>query len=165
MKILECEKVCDLSYRSALLTEHKLTDKTGSAEWHAKMYTSEHSPCRCVMFWIVIEVPYWVSVHLVRHKIGIEHFVSSQRNDRQSQYDRTKAPQDAPVWHGMLVNAQALINMSRKRLCNKASPETREAFAMIKEAISKIDKELSERMMPECSYRGGTCPEMRPCNK
>lgn len=163
MKIIECEKVCDLSYRAALLTERKLTDKTGSAEWHDKLYNSEHSPCRTVCFWVVLEIPYWVSVHLVRHKFGVEHFVSSQRNDRQSDYDRTKAPQDSPVYHGMFINAQALISISRKRLCQKASPETRHAWELVYQAINDYDPELASHMVPECIYRGGECHEFKSC--
>ena len=48
-----------------------------------KMYKSEHSPIRTQMFWIEMEdIPTFVSVHLVRHKIGVEHFVKSNRLDR-----------------------------------------------------------------------------------
>ena len=48
-----------------------------------KMYKSEHSPMRTQMFWIEMEdIPTFVSVHLVRHKIGVEHFCSTRREDR-----------------------------------------------------------------------------------
>lgn len=63
----------------------------------------------------------------------------------------------------MTANAQALINISRKRLCSCASPETREAWKQVKEAITKIDPVMASKMVPECIYRG-FCPEfMNPC--
>ena len=61
------------------------------------------------------------------------------------------------------ANAQALINLSRKRLCNQASPETREVMQAMKEEVSKRDKFLAEVMVKECVYRG-FCPEMQSCN-
>ena len=60
------------------------------------------------------------------------------------------------------ANAQALINMSRKRLCNQASPETREVMEAIKEEVSKKDPFVARVMVKECVYRG-FCPEMQPC--
>jgi hypothetical protein len=63
----------------------------------------------------------------------------------------------------MSANAQALINISRKRLCSCASPETREAWKLVKDGIRKIDPVLADKMVPECLYRG-FCPEfMNPC--
>ena len=63
----------------------------------------------------------------------------------------------------MSANAQALINISRKRLCSCASKETREAWTQVKEAIAEIDPIMASKMVPECLYRG-FCPEfMKPC--
>ena len=63
----------------------------------------------------------------------------------------------------MSANAQALINISRKRLCNCASKETREAWLQVKEAIRSIDPIMAEKMVPDCLYRG-FCPEfMNSC--
>lgn len=61
------------------------------------------------------------------------------------------------------ANAQALINISRKRLCSQASRETREVMQEIKNQISKKDKFLADVMVKECVYRG-FCPEMWSCN-
>ena len=45
-----------------------------------KMYRCEHSPIRTQLFWIeMYDIPTFVSVHLVRHKYGVEHFVCSNR--------------------------------------------------------------------------------------
>lgn len=58
----------------------------------------------------------------------------------------------------MTANAQALINISRKRLCNCASKETREAWKQVKEEVRKVDPVMADKMVPECIYRG-FCPE------
>ena len=63
----------------------------------------------------------------------------------------------------MSANAQALINISRKRLCSCASADTREAWKQVKAAIAKVDPVLADKMVPECIYRG-FCPEfLSPC--
>ena len=76
--------------------------------------------------------------------------------------NRDDLPQSNPVKHACEANAQALINISRKRLCNCASKETREAWEMVKDEISKVEPELASCMVRECIYRG-FCPEMFPC--
>ena len=122
----------------------------------------EHSPIRLMQFaWKWSDLPYWVSVHIVRHKIGIEHFVSTQRTDRTG-VDRTERPQNAPVLHQCQANAQALITISRKRLCSGASAETRQAWQLLKDEIAKVEPELASCMVRECVYRG-FCPEMYGC--
>jgi thymidylate synthase ThyX len=92
---------------------------------------------------------------------GVEKWVRTQRTDRTG-VDRDELPQGAEVEMEIEANAQALINMARKRLCNQASPETREVMQAMKEEVSKRDKFLAEVMVKECVYRG-YCPEMNPC--
>ena len=104
---------------------------------------------------------YWVSVHLVRHKIGIEHWVATQRSDRTG-VDRNDLPQGALVNHACEADAQALINISRKRLCNCASKDTRKAWQKVRDEVSNVEPELASCMVRECVYRG-FCPEMFPC--
>lgn len=55
---------------------------------------------------------------MVRHKIGIEHWVSTQRPDRtdNQDIDRDKLLQGALVNHACEADAQALINISRKKI-------------------------------------------------
>jgi hypothetical protein len=135
--------------------EHKVltTDR-----WYSFL-KSEHSPIRVATYRIILEdLPYWVSVHFTRHKIGVEHFVSSRRPDRTGQ---ARSPDDL-VRHEMVANAQALITMARKRLCRKASLETRLAMVDIAKAIFSIDNGLGWAMGPDCEYRGA-CYEMEPC--
>jgi thymidylate synthase ThyX len=60
------------------------------------------------------------------------------------------------------ANTQALINISRKRLCNQASKETRQVMEKIKNEVAKKDNFVAEVMVKECIYRG-FCPEMQSC--
>jgi hypothetical protein len=103
----------------------------------------------------------WVSVHLVRHKFGIEHWVKSNRTDRTG-VDRNDLLQSALVNHECEANAQAIINISRKRLCNQASPETREAWQAVIEEIRKVEPELASVCVSDCLYRGW-CYEFKSC--
>ena len=128
-----------------------------------QIYTWEHSPIRTQMFFIDMDnIPTFVSVHSVRHKIWVEHFVTSNRPDRGGDENIDR---HSPVDHGMWCNAQAPINMARARLCYKASPETREIMLEIKEAVREIDPDLAWAMVPNCVYRGGVCVEPKPCGK
>ena len=129
----------------------------------SKLYKAEHSPIRCKLFWIEMKgIPSFVSVHLVRHKHGVEHYVQSMRDDLFADKDEV-VTRDTPVNHGMLINAQALITMSRKRLCYKAHAKTVGVMIKIRTAISAIDEELGDFMVPECIYRGNNCHELKEC--
>lgn len=63
----------------------------------------------------------------------------------------------------MTCNAQAFINISRKRLCmGCTSPETRLAWKLVIDALREVDPILAEKCAPECIYRG-FCPETERC--
>ncbi|MGD9162354.1 MAG: hypothetical protein PVG39_28350 [Desulfobacteraceae bacterium] len=131
-------------------------------KWKYKILLSEHSPIRqLIMKWKWCDLPYWVSVHFVRHKIGIEHFVSTQRSDRTG-VNRDRLPQAQLVSHECVANAQAVINISRKRLCTQASQETGKAWNALLAAVKKQLPELYDVCVPECVYRG-FCPEINSC--
>ena len=144
--------------------------KEPSDSWKAKMLLAEHSPIRLLEYdWSWSKIRQWVTAHLVRHHEGCEKFVHTQRGDRRAileEYNvdsRDELPQGALNDMDMTANAQALINISRKRLCNCASKETREAWKQVKEAIREKDPVMASKMVPECIYRG-FCPEfMNPC--
>lgn len=145
-------------------------DKEPSDSWKAKILLAEHSPIRLVEFeWTWKDIKQWVTTHIVRHHEGCEKMVHSQRGDRRAILEeygvesRDQLPQGAENDMDMTANAQALINISRKRLCSCASPETRIAWKQVQESIRKIDPIMAEKMVPECIYRG-FCPEfMDPC--
>lgn len=133
-----------------------------SDSWKKTMLLAEHSPIRRIRFgWKWIDLKSWISVHFVRHKHGIEHWVTTQRTDRTG-VDRDASRQDAKVSHECEANAQALIFISRRRLCSQASKETREAWKEVREVVRKEDPILASVMVPECIYRG-FCPELKSC--
>lgn len=140
----------------------KNTGKYPDSKWKRQLILSEHSPIRKLKFaWRWVNLKSWVSVHFVRHKFGIDHFVKTQRTDRTG-VNRDELPQGNLVSHEVDANAQALINISRKRLCSCASPETREAWQAVKDEVAKTEPELASCMVRECVYRG-FCPEMFGC--
>lgn len=152
-------------YARALFTEGKEPKHPPSRAWKEKILRARHSPIRRLWFAFEVECPYWVSVHLVRHHVGVNFFVRSQRNDRQSEYDRNAARQDAPVKMIIDINAEALITLANKRLCGKASAETREVVAaMCKRVVERLP-EFAEELVPMCMRNGGVCHEMRPCGR
>ena len=145
----------------------KPVDKEPSNSWKAKLLLAEHSPIRLLEFdWTWGEIQQWVTTHLVRHHEGCEKFVHTQRVDRNPELEglsRDELPQGLLNDMDMTANAQALINISRKRLCSCASKETREAWKQVKEAIREVDPIMADKMVPECIYRG-FCPEfINPC--
>lgn len=156
--------------RCKMLAMNTIGRKWGGAvsdEWKHKIIKAGHSPIRTLMFTIRITLPYWVSVHFCRHKYGVEHYVSSQRNDRQDKYDREAARQDAPVMHVMDVNAQELIQMARMRLCGQSAPETRRAMQLICRAVIAVNPEFKPFLVPKCRAIDKVfyCNEFRPCGE
>lgn len=148
----------------------KPLDKEPSNSWKAKMLLAEHSPIRLIEYeWTWSDIMQWVTTHLVRHHEGCEKFVHSQRGDRRAILDeynvssRNELPQGATNDMDMTANAQALINISRKRLCNCASKETREAWKQVKEEVRKVDPVMADKMVPECIYRGFCTEFMSSC--
>lgn len=147
----------------ALNTIGKDSNKIPTEEWKRKILKAEHSPIRTLWFAFKIEMPYWVSVHFVRHKYGVEHFIQTQRDDRTNDNIlRTEKPQGEMISHIMYVNAQELMFMARRRLCNQASKETREVMKMIVKEVLKTNPEF--KGFPMCKYQN-RCPEMYPCSK
>lgn len=140
----------------------KETGKEPDSDWKRRLLMAEHSPIRKLKIsWKWYDLKYWVSVHFVRHKIGIEHWVSTQRTDRTGT-NRDELLQSSLVKHEAEANAQAIINISRKRLCMCASPETRQAWKKVLEEIKKVEPELASVCVRECVYRG-FCPEFISC--
>lgn len=161
---IEVDKITDWNraFNSAVFTVHKDVTKEPSDKWKKSMLLAEHSPIRDVEFDIKIyDIPYYVAMHLVRHHVGVTPYVSTQRSDRTGE-PRNKKPQDAPVMLKLSANAQALISMSRKRLCSKADAETRKVWTEVVSAIELVDPVLAECLVPECVYRG-FCPEKDGC--
>lgn len=146
--------------RRALVTIGKKPVTPPTEEWKRSILSARHSPIRYLRFSFLLEgVPSWVSVHLVRH-VHAQPYVKSQRNDRQNEYDRNKAPQDTPVNMIWDINAEELMVIANKRLCSMAAKETRETVQkMCQLAIDKCP-EFDGLLVPMCEYNGGICHEM-----
>lgn len=154
-------KVAKLTDEALMQKACEFTINAKSKMTLAKIYQCEHSPLRTQIFTIeMLAIPTFVSIHFVRHKHGVEHFVKSNRDDRGGKGKETTRL--TPVNHMMLCNAQALINMARKRLCLKADQETVKVMEEIAWKVREVDYDLWSFMVPECVYRQG-CHELKPC--
>ena len=148
--------------KCAFVTVGKSSGKEPPQEWKHKILAARHSPIRVLQFAFELELPYWVSVHLCRH-IHAQPFVRSQRNDRQSDYDRRKAPQDETVKMIWYMNAEELMIIANKRLCKQASEETRQIVQMMCNEVLSGCPEFRGLLVPMCKYNNGKCHEMFPC--
>jgi len=147
----------------ALVTVGKNTVTPPTIDWEKKILKARHSPIRYLQFSFYIECPYWVSVHLCRH-VHAQPYVQSQRNDRQSNYDRNTAPQSEMVRMIFDVNAEELITIANKRLCSQASAETRELVQDMCSLVKRNCPEFEDELVPMC-VRENICHEMTPCGK
>ena len=161
-------------------------DHEPSDKFKREILLAEHSPIRLLEYdFTITDIRQWVTVHLGRHHEGCEKFVHTQRQDINEEIERiTKTIIDIFEREGLLrdgwrerdylfqgqendmdmtCNAQAFINISRKRLCKGCpSPETRMAWEIVIKKLEEIDPILAEKCVPECVYRG-FCPERKRC--
>lgn len=158
--------------------------KEPSRDFKIRSLFAEHSQIKLVTYLISFkDLRQWVGVHLLRHR-DVLPFIHSQRVDRREDIEviteqylsivsedlknspefnrRDYLPQGAPNDQDFYVNAQTLINISRKRLCHCASKETRQAWEAVREALKDLDPEVASAMVPNCIYRG-RCPEVKTC--
>lgn len=157
-----------------------------SDKFKRKILLAEHSPIRLLEYDFTIEnIRQWVTTHLVRHHEGCEKFVHTQRQDINDEIKKITAnvikvltengiPNNGwrerdYLFQGqgndmdMTCNAQAFINISRKRLCKGCtSTETRQAWEIVISMLKEFDPILAEKCVPECLYRG-FCPEYDRC--
>ena len=148
---------------AARMTVHKeAVDKMPSHTFKQAIMLAEHSPIRTLEYDVIIkDIPSYVAGHLVRHFIGVIPFVVTSRPDRGGK-PRDEQKKTDPVDMQLSINSQALINISRKRLCCCAEEDTRKVWHAVKDAIMAIDPEVGRVMVRECVYRG-FCPEMKCC--
>lgn len=139
-------------------------DHEPSTAFKKAIILAEHSPLRLLEFDIrVYDVPKYVIMHLVRHNQGIEKFVSTSRPDRNKEpIPRHEQRADDLIDCQFSVNAQALINISKVRLCKRAEKATRNLWWRVVAKLHDIEPELAEACEPQCIYRG-LCPEMKSC--
>lgn len=137
-------------------------NKEPTDSFKEQILISEHSPIRSLIVkWDFVDIPYFVMVHLVRHHIGVEKFVTTSRSDRTG-ISRDELKQTDLVSMRCEANVQALINISKVRLCYQASKETRQAIELLKLALRQSDPKIADMLVPSCVYRCG-CPEPNSC--
>lgn len=161
-KVTDWERVVD----AARFTQRKEPlGKEPSDEFKKQMILSEHSPLRLLEFDIkMYGIPYWVSNHFVRH-VHAQPFVSTSRPDiTGSKVSRHDMRQDDLVNLQLSLNAQEIINISKLRLCNKASKETRDIWYKVIDEVARIEPLLASACVPLCVYRG-FCPEPKTCGR
>ena len=150
---------------AARFTQRKeFLDKEPSVEFKKKIIKAEHSPLRCLMFNIdLYDIPYYVHVHLVRHHMGVQPFVSTSRPDIDgSQKPREEQKKTDLVNMRLFLNAQEIINISKVRLCNRAELETKKIWTKVIKKLSLIEPELAAACVPNCIYRS-QCSEFNGC--
>ena len=149
--------------RRALITVGKKPITLPDSTWKHSILGARHSPIRYLTFSYSLEgVPYWVAMHLRTH-VHAQCYIRSQRNDVQNMYDRNDAPQSTPVDMIMDVNAEELMNIANKRLCAKASSETRDVVRRMCDLATDVCPELDGLLVPNCMRHGNICYEMKPC--
>ena len=154
-----------LTKQCTLVTVGKESEVPPTENFKKNLLRARHSPIRELKFvFRITGLPYWVSVHLSRH-IHAQPYIKTQRNDRQSQYDRNSAPQNSPVDMMWSMNAEELITIANKRLCNLASKETREVVRTICDKVIEVCPEFKDELVPMCVRNGGVCYEMFSCRQ
>jgi thymidylate synthase ThyX len=148
--------------RRALKTVGLKPKTEPTMKWKHAILEARHSPIRRLFFSFDIECPSWVSVHLCRH-VHAQPYVGSQRNDRQTKYDRNSAPQNTPVSMIWDMTAEELMTIANKRLCKQASLETRQVVQAMCDEVIKVCPEFNGLLVPMCVYHNGKCHEMYPC--
>lgn len=134
-------------------------------QWKHAILKSRHSPIRYLNFSFFIEdMPYWLSTEFARHHEGCEKFIKSQRNDRQENYDRNAARQDAPVNMIFDMNAEALITLCEKRTCGVATVEAQRAMNKMKSLVLEKYPEFEGLLEPYC-IKYHVCNEMKSCGR
>ena len=153
-----------MKIKSACMTTiSKEAGKEPTQEWKRKLLLCEHSPIRRgTISWKFDEIPYCISTHFVRHHEGVEKWVGTERADRTEIKDRSQRSQMDMVPMEMEANIQAIINISRKRLCTSADPLTIKYWKAVLEAIKESDEDIYWACVPECVRCGG-CPEYKSC--
>lgn len=139
-----------------------------------RLYQCMHSPMRTQIFYVSLyDIPSYVAMHLVRH-VTIVPFVKSNRSDRRKKSDERLSleiktvddlidtARNIPVRMDFICNAEAMLNMSYKRLCYKSSRDTRWVMNAIRTEVQRVDYDLAYRMVPQC-IKKRNCEELKTC--
>ena len=163
VKLLEVSGI-NRAVTCALFTVGKKKLKRDTNGWVRDIALAEHSPIREISFWFEChDIPNFVVNHIVRHNAGFNPYVRSNRGDITGINDED-INRLTPTSIMFTVNLQALINISRKRLCRKSHQKTIEFWQKVVSAVEEECPHLVGLCMRECDYRG-FCPEMNKCKE
>ncbi|MFQ8836313.1 MAG: hypothetical protein ACLR8L_00135 [Oscillospiraceae bacterium] len=146
----------------ALVTIGKHSGKALDMEWKHRMPGRKHSPIRTLNFaFYRHNVPYYVSTHsrLCVHSVP---FIKSQRNDRQSDYDRNAARRRAGR-HDLVYERGRALTVASTAPCRKAD-ERRAIVKLMCCLVADLCPEFRGLMAPPCAFMY-ECPEMEPCKE
>ena len=139
--------------------------KAPDSDWKHRILLARHSPIRYLRYsFLIQDIPSNIATHLCRHTHA-QPFVSSLRNDRQDVMDGDSAPRSTPVNMIWDLNAESLMIVANKRLCNLSSETTRLAVRAMCALALDATPEFAGLLVPMCEYHGGRCHEMFPCGK
>lgn len=154
-------------------TEWKNPDR----KWKHAILKARHSPIRLLNYVVEFDnIPYCYAMHLARH-VHVQPYIASQRPDHQmkasvtidfdkddyTEFDRLCMPEGTLVHMTLYMNAEALMVMAEKRLCNKASEFTRFMVRTMCTLIEQDEKAYIGLLHPRC-IKGEKCIEMHPCD-
>lgn len=154
------------AYNEAMRTVGKPEKEEGfepSNKWKWQMLIAEHSPIKLVEYNVQFaDLQQRVGVHFLRHPFVLPYIHTQSDERRDMGIPSAELPQGTPNDQDFIVNAQTLINISRKRLCERAHRDTREAWRAVVNEMEKVDPIMASVMVPNCVYRG-FCPEIKSC--
>lgn len=160
-KILWYQDMWQVIKDCTMTTISKDTGVYPPPQWKRKLIRCKHSPLRAGRVIIKLyNIPSYVATHLVRHHIGVEKFVSTRRTDRG--YSDQVIDRNSPVDMVMDLNFEAILNISKKRLCACADAQTIKVWRLVLETIRPYESELIDMCVPEC-IASGYCPEFKSC--
>lgn len=148
----------------ALVTIGKTVVYPPDFEWKTKMLRCRHSPIRYLTFsFFLKDVPYWLSTELSRHHIGVEKYIKSQRDDRNSDdIPRSDKPQGSFVNMIIDFNGESICTVMNKRLCGCATREMQQLMLMIRKKVLETNPEFEDFLVPMCIYTT-KCREFSSC--
>lgn len=149
---------------ACMTTVSKQAGKMPNNAWKTKLLICRHSPIRRgILNWKWEQIPYAISTHFVRHNVGCEKFVGTERTDRTN-VDRETRSQMNYVPMEMDANLQALMNIAEKRLCTCADPTTRDYMESLVEEIRQYDELIAWSLVPQCVRCGGCVEPFSSCH-
>jgi hypothetical protein len=148
--------------KAAMITVHKKMKTLPDHEWKMEILKSEHSPIREMGVSVLFEgIPRHVADQLVRHHVGVNCYMGTWRPDRgnKAREDQRMTDETNLV---LSMNLQAILNISRDRLCMGVESETRRVWKAFLDKLKEEEPEIAFFCVPSC-VRLLACKEFQSC--